>query len=83
MLKKTSQTSSLWFVFVAIASCQIKPLVIMDIGSSQGNASGGKVNDVVSHPCPGVTYFPLTISEKKPHPFCIACMAIRGEERDL
>lgn len=40
----------------------------MDIGSSQGNASGGKVKDVVSHPCPGVTYFPLTISEKTPSP---------------
>lgn len=55
----------------------------MDIGSSQGNASGSKVKDVVSHPCPGVTYFPLTISEKTPHPLCIACMAIRGEERDV
>lgn len=33
----------------------------MDIGSFQGNASGGKVKDVVSQPCPGVTYFPLTI----------------------
>lgn len=55
----------------------------MDIGSSQGNALCSKVKDVVSHPCPGVTYFPLTILEKKTHPLCIACVAIKHAQASL